>query len=99
MVDILFDGTVSDLSVSNNQDMPKVLATVFTSILYFFENKPHARIFIQGSTKVRTRLYQIAIVKYLDKIEQKFRLLGFINEDVEVFIKGKNYEGFIVSLK
>ena len=34
LVDILPDGDVSDLSISNNQDMPKVLATVFQAIDY-----------------------------------------------------------------
>ena len=99
LVDILLDGTVSDLSVSDNKDMPKVLATVFQSIIFFFQKNPHARIFIQGSTLSRTRLYQIAIAKYLEEIEQKFKILGFIDNDVEVFSKGKNYESFVISLK
>lgn len=80
LLDILPNGEVSDLSVSNNKDMPKVLSTVFHSMLYFFEIKPQARILIQGSTQSRTRLYQIAISKYIVEVEQKFIILGFVNQ-------------------
>ena len=52
--------TIDDFAVTNNKDSQKVLATVaFT--LYAFTNKyPDAVIFAKGSTKARTRLYQIA---------------------------------------
>lgn len=99
LVDIMSDGTASDLSVSNNQDMPKVLATVFRALLYFFDKNPQSKVLIQGSTKSRTRLYQMAIVKYLSEIEHKFSIWGFIEEDFENFVKGKNYEGFIIGQK
>ena len=89
LVDILPDGSASDLSVSNNQDMPKVLATVFRALLYFFDKNPQSKVLIQGSTKSRTRLYQMAIVKYLLEIEHKFSIWGFIEEDFENFVKGK----------
>ncbi len=99
LVDILPDGTASDLSVSNNQDMPKVLATVFRALLYFFERNSQAKVLIQGSTKSRTRLYQMVIVKYLAEIEHKFSIWGFIEEDFETFVRGKNYDGFIIGQK
>jgi hypothetical protein len=54
LVDVLDDKTVSDLSISNNLDMPKVLSTVFQSITYFFEKNSTAKVLIQGSTKSRT---------------------------------------------
>ncbi len=99
LIDILPNGEVSDLSVSNNKDMPKVLSTVFQSMLYFFEAKPKARIFIQGSTPSRTRLYQIAISKYMTEFEQKFDIWGFVGNEMELFLKDKNYEIFIISTK
>ncbi len=99
LVDVLLNGEVSDLSVSDNKDMPKVLSTVFQSMLYFFEAKPEARIFIQGSTPSRTRLYQIAISKYMTEFEQKFDIWGFVDNEMELFLKGKNYEIFVISTK
>jgi hypothetical protein len=99
LIDILPDGTVSDLTVSNNQDMPKVLATVFQSIRLFFQTKPKAKILIQGSTASRTRLYQIAIVKYYNELEPIYNIWGFRGNNIQVFETGYNFEGFIVSFK
>jgi hypothetical protein len=99
LVDILHDGTSSDLTKSNNQDMSMVLSTVFQSVVYFFDRNPKARILIQGSTKSRTRLYQMAIAKYIEEIEQKFNISGYKDIKGEVFKKGENYDSFVVSLK
>lgn len=99
LLDVLPNGIISDLSVSNNKDMPMVLSTVFQSVVYFFEKRPQARIYIQGSTLSRTRLYQMAIAKYLEEIEQKYSISGYINKRIETFERGKNYDSFIISLK
>ena len=99
LVDILFDGSASGLSVSNNNDMPKVLATVFRTLLYFFDRHKDEKILIQGSTKSRTRLYQMAIVKYLPELEHKFEIWGFVNNEFEDFTKGKSYNGFVIKQK
>lgn len=56
-----YEGGVSDENVSNNNDMPKVLATVYQTMLHFFQSSPHAIIIFEGSTTSRTRLYRIAI--------------------------------------
>ena len=54
---------------------------------------------IQGSTKSRTRLYQIAISKYLAELEHKYSIWGFIDDHFEYFTKGNNYDGFIIGRK
>lgn len=99
LVDSLPNNQFSDLNISNNRDMPKVLATVFQSILRFFELKPSARILIEGSTPARTRLYQMAISKYLIEFKQQYVILGLSESGSELFEKGKTYDRFIVSLK
>ena len=99
LLDVLSDGFMSDLSVTNNQDMPKVLATVFKAVAYFFSVNQNATVFIEGSTKSRTRLYQIAIAKYLVQIEHKYSIWGFVGDDFEKFNRGKNYNSFILKLK
>ena len=99
LLDVLSDGTISDLSVSNDKDMPLVLTTVFQSIVYFFEKKPEAKIYVEGSTIACTRLYQMAISKYLYELEQKFNISGYIYKRIATFEKGKNYDSFIISLK
>jgi hypothetical protein len=41
----------------------------------------------------------MAIVKYLSEIEQNYSIWGFINNEIELFAKGKNYNGFIITQK
>lgn len=99
LIDILNDGSASDITISNNNDMPKVLATVFQAINYFLNKYPTSRVYIKGSTKSRTRLYQIAIAKYKEELEPKFIILGLINDDLQVFQKGINFDSFIITRK
>lgn len=53
-------GEIDDLSVSNNQDTKKVLATVAKTVVDFIEQHPKA-IVMEGSTPARTRPYQMGI--------------------------------------
>lgn len=98
LVDVLPDGTVSDRVVSNNSDMPKVLSTVFKAIHTFLLQNTHAKVHIEGSTPSRTRLYQMAISKFLTEIEQTFTIFGYTGNSVEYFEKDKNYTSFLISL-
>jgi hypothetical protein len=68
---------ISDKSVSNNGDTVKILATVIQTIRDFFEAKPHALLDIQGSTNVRTRLYQKIIRDNFVVIGTEFKVLAF----------------------
>ena len=99
LLDVLPGNTLSDLTVSNNSDMPKVLATVFRALDQFFKLIPDARVLLSGSTPSRTRLYQMAISKYLNDLELKFNIWGFIGGKPENFTTGRNYERFTISLK
>lgn len=99
LVDVLQDGSTSDISVSNNDDLHKVLATVFHAVVYFLKVSPQSKVFIQGSTKSRVRLYQMAIAKYLEELEPKFDIWGLFNNELQFFEKGSNYESFIINLK
>jgi len=70
-----------------------------STIHYFFEEQPHAVIYITGSTPSGTRLYRIAISKYLPVFEEKFNILGELKEGWERFDSSKEYEGFFIKLK
>ena len=94
LLDALEDG-VSDVSISNNKDMPKVLATVYQTILHFFTSSPHALVIFQGSSASRTRLYRIAIAKTKSDIDHKIRILGLINGEFEDFQEDRNYGSFL----
>lgn len=57
-------GEIDDLAVSNNGDTDKVLATVVSAVYAFFEKYPQASVYATGSTKARTRLYQMGISRF-----------------------------------
>ena len=87
---------IDDTIVSDNGDMPKILATVASIVVRFFDKNPMAYIFFEGSTKSRTRLYQMAINRYYDEFSIYFDLLGLINGEPKPFQKNKSYESFLI---
>jgi hypothetical protein len=54
---------------------------------------------LTGSTPSRTRLYRIAISKYLPVFEDKFDILGELDTDWQRFKLGTEYKGFFIKLK
>ena len=89
---------INDLSVTNNGDSLKVLATVASTVYAFIERHPNAWILATGSTAVRTRLYRMGITNNLAEIESDFVVLGYTkNEEWEKFIVGEDYEAFLIT--
>lgn len=99
LVDAFTDGSYNDSSITNNEDMPKVIATVIQILCSFFKKYPHKSVYIEGSSPSRTRLYRIIIAKELSEIEKVFGIYGVINDSLEDFEKNKNYTGLIINLK
>ena len=97
--DILLNGEVSDLTVSNNSDMEKVIATVVRTIFNFFEKHPENAIYFKGSSPERTRLYRIIISKELNEAQKLFNFYGIINGNLEYFSQNRPYQAFIITLK
>ena len=93
-------GKLKDLSVSNNKDRNKILATVAATALEFSNHFPGCRIYARGSDLVRTRLYQMGIAANFEEINKYFLVKG---EDVEkgwVFFRpGINYLAFLATRK
>lgn len=71
-------GFVSDLSVTNNNDSKKVLATVAATLYAFTGTHPNAVIIATGSTDARTRLSRMGITNNLKEIEKDFEVLGLM---------------------
>ena len=90
---------INDLSVTNNNDREKVLATVAATVIEFLDKFPDMMVYAQGSTLSRTRLYQIGISANYDEIAPLLNVYGFINGQWEEFKRNRNYEAFLVSLK
>lgn len=92
-------GLINDLSVTDNGDSQKVLATVAFSVYIFTEAYPNALVYAIGSTKARTRLYRIGITNQLETIEKDFNVYGLIDGDWKKFKKAITYEAFLVQRK
>ncbi len=92
-------GLIDDLSITDNGDSQKVLATVAFSVYLFTEAYPGASVYAIGSTKARTRLYRIGITNQLEAIEKDFKVYGLINSIWRKFKKDINYEAFLVQRK
>ena len=74
---------INDLSVTNNGDSLKVLATVASTVYAFTERHPNSWILATGSTSVRTRLYRMGITNNLTEIKADFIVLGYTKNDGE----------------
>jgi hypothetical protein len=96
LCDVDKDGEISDLSVSNNQDTEKLLATVASCVIHFTNISPNSYVYAEGSTPSRTRLYRMGLNKYFDEIYEDFHILGLKEEQWFKFEKNKDYEGFLV---
>ena len=99
LVDVNKDGTFDDMSVSNNQDMETIIATVIRTIQVFLTFQPIAKVLFMGSTPSRTRLYRGIINKYLAQAEQIYEIHGIINWVNEPFQGDKTYDAFLIFQK
>ena len=92
--------SINDLSVTNNGDSLKVLATVASTVYVFTDKYPEAAILATGSTAVRTRLYRMGITNNLAEISVNFNVFGFtLNGEWTEFIIGEDYEAFLLTKK
>lgn len=92
-------GQVDDLTVSNNGDSEKVLATIVAALYAFFDKYPDAFVFATGSTKARTRLYRMGISRFYNEMKQDFVLYGQAGDEFYEFEIGKDYTGFLTQRK
>ena len=91
---------VNDLSVSNNRDRDKILATVAAATIYFSDLYPEAQIFAEGSTPARTRLYVMGVAKHLKEITNIFEIWGALGERKwELFRENKPYVALLAKRK
>lgn len=92
-------GFLSDLTVTNNGDSQKVLATVAATLYAFTDNYPGVTVIATGSTQARTRIYRMGIANNLRAIEMDFDVLGLTETDWEPFRKNITYGAFLVRRK
>lgn len=95
----LMTGEMDDLSVANNGDTDKVLATVVNALYIFLDDNPEAFVYATGSTPARTRLYRMGLTRFYNTVKADFHLFGRVGDDFLEFEIGKEYEGFLVRRK
>lgn len=86
---------IDDLSVSDNGDTEKVLATVVNAVYTFFNEYPDMFVYATGSTKSRTRLYRMGITRFYEEMKKDFYLYGQIGDEFVEFEIGTDYDGFL----
>ena len=64
--------------------------------MIFLKENPYSTVFIEGSTPVRTRLYQIAINTYFEEFSKEFLIFGNNQNASQPFQKNINYESFLI---
>ena len=90
---------INDLSISNNADRNKVLATVANTLLDFTDHYGKMPIIVRGRTAARTRLYQMSINANLEIVESMVEIAGLTTNGWQSFRKGVNYNAFLVVRK
>jgi hypothetical protein len=90
---------VDHLTVTDNKDTEKILATIAATVIEFTTSFPDMGVYAIGSTKARTRLYQMNIRKYWKDIEALLLVYGYTNGKWELFQEKVNYDAFFVRRK
>ncbi len=93
------DGRINDLSISNNNDRDKILATIASAVLDFTAIFPDMMVYAKGSTPARTRLYQMGIAANYTEISSLLHVYGFLEGHWHKFEANINYDAFFVLRK
>jgi hypothetical protein len=91
-----FEGDIDDIAITNNEHRDLVLSTVANTVIDFTNHYGDYRIYFEGSTPVRTRLYQIGISSLFDEISLYFEVSGLKDDNWEGFKKNVNYSAFLI---
>ncbi|MFN3848957.1 MAG: DUF6934 family protein [Spirosomataceae bacterium] len=98
--DLNEDGSINFFSVSNNNDMAKILSTVISTLSQFFERNPTKIVIFRGSTDTRTRLYRAVISKLLMQVSNDFEVRGInYDETIELFQPNTDYFAYVINKK
>lgn len=95
-LDVLEDGNMSDISITNNKDIRTVLATVIKIIEDFLNSYPKFFVVFKGSDERRQNLYRTIISREIMAISQKFQIWGGTQDDIERFNPDTLYQYYLI---
>ena len=93
------NGEINDMSITNNGDTDKILATIHDIITNYTNKYPERLIYFEGSTPSRTRLYRKAIGLNAEQLSEEFLILGYYNDRFVLFVKNMNASAFLIKRK
>lgn len=76
--DLLPDGTIDDMAISDNGDTIKILATLVRIIIAFTAGKPHISVAFRGNTIERMHLYERTLKSHYEEFSTKFKISASI---------------------
>ncbi|QRR02106.1 DUF6934 family protein [Dyadobacter sandarakinus] len=85
-----------DEVITNNGDMPKVIATVIRTLLKMLAKHQNASVYLAGNSRAKTRLYRIIINRKLAELKKYYEIYGVEDLEPEIYIPGKEYRAFII---
>jgi hypothetical protein len=96
-------GGMDGITVSDNKDRNKILATIAFAVYDFTESKHGVTLFFTGSTPERTRLYRMAISLNFNELRKEFEVYGLVKDAtgyIEIeFIKEVDFFAFFFKTK
>lgn len=96
LIDVLKNNVTSDIEISNNADMPKVMSTVIHCLLRFLDHYPAAAVYIEGNSPSRNRLYRAIISREFPKVKDFLEIYGMGHGDIEPFRLETPYDSFLI---
>ncbi len=99
LLDLLDSGKESDSSITDNQDLRIVMATVMRIVADFLNQFPSYRVYFKGNDQRKTRLYRIVIGREISQLRETFNVAGETDGKLVRFEPNTDYEGFVVTLK
>jgi hypothetical protein len=99
--DINEKGDLDDLTISNNGDRNKILATILKVVERYTNRFPERYVIFKGSTEHRTRLYRMAISLHLEELSEIFEIYADVSGDLRFvwFRKGLIVKVFLIKRK
>lgn len=89
----------SDMSNSNNGDLPKVLSTVVHISHYFLTANPESIVYLEANTPSKNILYNRIIYNNIQDISAHFTIWGNKDGEQAPFELGILYDSFYIYLK
>lgn len=79
--DVLPDGGIDDMTISNNGDIVKIFTTIINIVQDFTKEDPSTIIAFSGSTPKRTALYNRIIRTYYQSFSEQFAIWGIVETE------------------